>query len=272
VKERVLIRRPGREESMKQVDAMRQDWNERARADAFHYIASWRKNWDEESFFQSGEEDYRRLVAPVLDRLHFQPQGKVMLELGCGAGRMTRSFGQRFGRVYAIDISSEMLRHAQALLPGAPNIELTLGNGNDLSCVGDGTADFAFSYIVLHHMPARDLALRYIREILRVLNIGGLFLFQFSTLRTPTMNWKGRMAWRVVDLPYSLGLRSVSRGITSVLGLPVELAGKSWRGTTLDLAMVHGTVTAAGGLVEEVTGEDSAMTWFAGRKLRMPGK
>ena len=45
-------------------DLMRQDWDERARKDAFHYIASWRKDWTPESFFQSGEEDYQRLVAP----------------------------------------------------------------------------------------------------------------------------------------------------------------------------------------------------------------
>jgi SAM-dependent methyltransferase len=246
---------------------MRQDWDERARKDAFYYIASWRKDWTEETFFQSGEEDYEKLVAPVLQRLQWDPHGKAMLELGCGAGRMTRSFAQRFSRVFAFDISVEMLRHANALNPRATNIEWTLGNGSNLSQMGDGTVDFAFSYIVLHHMPGRSLALAYIREMLRLLKDDGIFLFQFSTLRTPTMNWKGRMAWRVVDLFNSFGLRSLSRAITSVLGLPVELAGRSWRGTTLDVATVRDTVKSAGGSVEEVTGEGSAMTWCAGRKL-----
>ena len=27
-------------------DLMLQDWDERARKDAFHYIASWRKDWN----------------------------------------------------------------------------------------------------------------------------------------------------------------------------------------------------------------------------------
>jgi SAM-dependent methyltransferase len=247
---------------------MRHDWDERARNDAFYYIASWRKDWTEESFFQSGETDYKQLVAPVLQRLQWDPHGKAMLELGCGAGRMTRSFALRFSRVYAFDISAEMLRHAKVLIPGATNIEWTLGNGANLCQMGDGTVDFAFSYIVLHHMPGRSLALAYIREMLRLLKDGGIFLFQFSTLHTPTMNWKGRMAWRVVDIFNSFGLRSLSRRITSVLGLPVELAGKSWRGTTLDVANVRDTVKAGGGFVEEVTGEGSAMTWCAGRKLR----
>jgi ubiquinone/menaquinone biosynthesis C-methylase UbiE len=257
---------------MNLTESMRQDWDERARKDAFHYIASWRKDWNPESFFQSGEEDFQRLVAPVFDRCRWEPQGRTMLELGCGAGRMTRTFSRKFSRVYAFDISAEMLRHARALYPDASNVDWTLGNGADLSDLSNESVDFVFSYIVLHHMPDRALALGYIREMLRLLKAGGLFLFQFSTLRTPTMNWKGRMAWRIVDIPNSLGLRGLGRGITSALGLPIELAGKSWRGTTLDVAAVRDTVIAAGGSVEEVTGEGSAMTWCAGRKSRVQEK
>jgi ubiquinone/menaquinone biosynthesis C-methylase UbiE len=221
---------------MQLTESMRQDWDERARKDAFHYIASWRQDWTEESFFQSGEEDYQRLVAPVLQRLQWDPRGKSMVELGCGAGRMTRAFAQDFSRVHACDISTEMLKHAKTLNPEASNIEWTLTNGADLSGLGDGSVDFVFSYIVLHHMPDRGLALAYIREMLRLLKPDGLFLFQFSTLRTPTMNWKGRIAWRIVDIPNSLGLRGLGRGLTSAFGLPLELAGKSWRGKHLGCA------------------------------------
>ena len=35
---------------MKSADSMRNDWNERARQNAFFYIASWRQDWNEESF------------------------------------------------------------------------------------------------------------------------------------------------------------------------------------------------------------------------------
>ncbi len=253
---------------MNLTESMRQDWDERARKDAFHYIASWRKDWNEESFFESGEEDYQQLVAPVLQRLRWDLQGKVMLELGCGAGRMTRSFAQRCSRVYACDISAEMLTHAKALLPGASNIEWVLGNGTDLSSLGDGMVDFAFSYIVLQHMPAPEFTLRYIREILRALKPDGIFLFQFNSLRTPTMNWKGRVAWRIVDLPWSLGLRGASRSVASLLGLSPEIAGKSWRGVSLDVATVRSTVQSAGGAVCEVSGEGTVMTWCSGIKSR----
>ena len=253
---------------MNVADSMREDWNERARQNAFHYIASWRKDWDEESFFESGEADYQRLVAPVLEQLQWEPQGKTMLELGCGAGRMTRSFARRFAHVYATDISPEMLRHARALFPEAINVDWALVNGTDLTGLSDQTVDFAFSYIVLQHMPTAEFAFQYLREMLRVLKADGIFLFQFNSLRTSSMNWKGRTAWKMVDFPWALGFRGVSRRIAILLGLPPEIAGKSWRGASLDVIAVRETIQAAGGVVQELAGEGTPMTWCHGLKSR----
>jgi SAM-dependent methyltransferase len=251
---------------------MRQDWDERARKDAFHYIASWRKDWTPESFFQSGEEDYGRLVAPVFDRRRWEPQGKAMLELGCGAGRMTRSFARRFSRVYAFDISKEMLGHAKTLFPEASNVDWILGNGFDLSGLGDESVDFAFSYIVLQHMPEPSFAVRYIREMLRVLKPGGMFLFQFNSELKMNMNWKGQLAWRIVDFPWALGFRQASRGVAALLGLPPNIAGKSWRGGSLDFKLVREAVETAGAAVKEMAGEKTPMTWCCGLKSRANGQ
>jgi ubiquinone/menaquinone biosynthesis C-methylase UbiE len=253
---------------MKTADLMRKDWDERARKDAFHYIASWRKDWNPDTFFQSGEEDYQRLVAPVLQRLGWEPQGKTMLELGCGAGRMTRSFAEHFSRVYAFDISSEMLGHAKALFSEAYHVDWILGNGKDLAGMGDESVDFAFSYIVLQHMPEPAFAYGYIREMLRVLKPGGLFLFQYNSVPQMTMNWKGRLAWSVVDFPWALGFRQVSRGVASLLGLPPDIAGKSWRGASLGVQTVRDVVKSAGAEVKEMTGEKTPMTWCRGLKSR----
>ncbi len=253
----------------KTTDLMRQDWDERARKDAFHYIASWRKDWNPDSFFLSGEEDYQRLVVPAFQDLAWEPSGKVMLELGCGAGRMTRSFAGRFARVYAFDISSEMLGHARALLPGASNIEWVLSNGTDLHGLTDESVDFAFSYIVLQHMPEPVFAHRYMCEMLRVLRPGGLFLFQFNSVPQMTMNWKGRLAWGLVDLPWTLGFRRASQGIASLLGFSREMAGKSWRGASLSADSVRDTVQSSGGAVKKITGEKTPMTWCYGLKARI---
>ena len=96
---------------------MRRDWDERARRNVFRYIASWRNDWDEASFFESGEQDYLRLVDPILQKFHFEPASRSMVELGCGAGRMTRSFAERFHSVSAVDISAEMQSRYYASSP-----------------------------------------------------------------------------------------------------------------------------------------------------------
>jgi SAM-dependent methyltransferase len=170
--------------------------------------------------------------------------------------------------VVAFDISAEMLRHAQALNPQAPNIAWTLGNGADLGSVGDQSVDFVFSYIVLQHLPAPEFALRYIREMLRVLKPGGMFLFQFNSVPKVTMNWKGRMVWSIVDFPWALGFRGASRGVASLFGLSPDIAGKSWRGASLAVIAVKEAIKNAGGIVEEMAEPETPMTWCRGSKSR----
>ena len=58
-----------------------------------------------------------------------------MLEIGCGAGRVTRAFAGFFGEVYAVDISREMVRQAREAVVGFPNTHVIRNNGKDLSAV-----------------------------------------------------------------------------------------------------------------------------------------
>jgi SAM-dependent methyltransferase len=112
-------------------------------------------------------------------------------------------------------------------------------------------------------MPSRELTIKYIQELLRVLKPGGIFLFQFNGLHRPSMNWRGRLVWRVVDLPWSFGL---SRSLALFFGLDPAMAGKSWRGAAVDAATVRSVVQASGGSVENMSGEDTAMAWCTGTK------
>jgi len=251
---------------MRLAEAMRRDWNERAKRNAFHYIASWQKDWDLQEFLKSGEDDVQRLVLPALQRNGIPDTGRVMLELGCGAGRMTGSFARRFQHVHAVDVSEEMLQRAKQIHPEPVNIDWRLSNGTDFADVPDGTVDFVFSYIVLQHLPAKSLAFRYVREILRVLRPGGAFLFQFNGDTRPTMNWRGRLAWGAIDALWSMHLVSLSKAIAALCGLDSETVGKSWRGTALAAPDVADVVRAGGGEIREMTGEKSPMAWCCGAK------
>ena len=249
---------------------MRRDWDERARKNAFHYIASWRKDWDLGSFIASGEEDFDKLVVPVLARCGLPAAGKRMLELGCGAGRMTGSFARHFEGVYAFDFSHEMLLRARRIYTAQKNILWLRSNGVDLSSVVSGSMDFVFSYLVLQHLPEQALALQYIREMLRVLRPGGAFLFQFNGGFEPTMNWRGRLSWGIVDALWAARLGMLSRSVASALGLDPALAGKSWRGASIAVSSVVECVHGSSGTVREFSGENTPMAWCCGIR-RQPG-
>jgi ubiquinone/menaquinone biosynthesis C-methylase UbiE len=248
-------------------DTMRRDWDERARRDAFLYIASWRKDWDEVSFFESGKQDYLRLVHPILQKLQFEAACKSMAELGCGAGRMTRSFAENFQSVSAVDISAEMQSRAKEYLRSFSNIRWVLSNGETLSGIESASVDFVFSYLVLQHMPTREVVCSSIREMMRILRPGGAFLFQFNGSDQPTMNRKGRTISGILDSMASLGLRRASRRIAGVVGIDPEMVGKTWRGATLTSAEVADAVRSGHGSPEEFLGAGTPLAWCYGRKL-----
>jgi ubiquinone/menaquinone biosynthesis C-methylase UbiE len=246
---------------------MRRDWDERARRDAFRYIASWRKNWDEKSFFESGEQDYLRLVHPILEKFRFDPASKSMAELGCGTGRMTRSFAQRFQSVIAVDISEEMQSRAKGYLRSFANIRWVLSSGGTISGVESSSVDFVFSYLVLQHMPTKEVVFSSVQEMIRMLRPGGAFLFQFNGSDQPTMNRKGRAISGVLDGMASLGLHWASKRVASIVGIDPEMVGKTWRGAALTSTEIAIAVRSAYASSKEFSGAGTPLAWCFGHKL-----
>ena len=181
----------------KQLQKMKQDWDRRAHENARYYVNTERQDWTDEDFFRSGE---RTVAEEVLTDMINICQGKDpgqmrVLEIGCGAGRVTRALAGQFGEVYGVDISGEMVRQASLALADRPNARVFQNNGKDLSVLGDVLFDFAFSSIVFQHIPSRDIVENYVREVHRVLRPGALFKFQVqgdATLSTsPDDTWLG---------------------------------------------------------------------------------
>ena len=159
---------------------MKAAWDQRARENAWHFIATGKSNWTEEEFFASGD---RTVADHILSDMPNICQGKPadrmrVLEIGCGAGRITRALARTFGEVHAVDVSGEMVRRARAALFQFPNVHLYENNGMDLTVIPELTFDFAFSYLVFQHIPSYRVIKRYIQETNRLLVPGGLFKFQ----------------------------------------------------------------------------------------------
>jgi ubiquinone/menaquinone biosynthesis C-methylase UbiE len=159
---------------------MKAAWNQRARENAWHFIATGKKDWREEDFFASG---VRTVADHVLTDMQNICQAKPaermrVLEIGCGAGRVTRALARTFGEVHAVDVSGEMVRRARAALGECPNVHLYENNGMDLTVIPELTFDFAFSCLVFQHIPSYQVIKRYVQETHRLLAPGGLFKFQ----------------------------------------------------------------------------------------------
>jgi SAM-dependent methyltransferase len=177
---------------------MQQDWDARARENARYYVATGNENWTDEEFFQSGERTVSEEVeTDMINICQGKPPGEMkVLEIGCGAGRVTRALSRIFGEVHGVDVSGEMVRLATQALQDRPNAFVHQNNGKDLSVLPEGVVfDFAFSTIVFQHVPSRDVIENYVREVHRRLRPGALFKFQVqgdSTLVTaPEDTWLG---------------------------------------------------------------------------------
>ncbi len=180
------------------LDKMRQDWDARARENARYYVATQKTDWTDEEFFASGERAVEEEIETDLINIcqGKEPGQMRILEIGCGAGRVTRALARRFGEVHGVDVSGEMVERAQGALKDFPNAHVYQNNGHDLTVVPPGGGfDFAFSTIVFQHIPSRDVIENYVREVHRLLRPGALFKFQVqgdSTMKTdPDDTWLG---------------------------------------------------------------------------------
>ncbi|HKB72164.1 MAG TPA: class I SAM-dependent methyltransferase [Thermoanaerobaculia bacterium] len=149
--------------------SMAADWDERARRDALLYIRR-EAAGSPDAFEASGR---RELDDEVLRGVSLPPDA-VVVEIGCGIGRLARAIAPRVKKVYAGDLSSEMLDRAREFCAGCGNVELLRFDGS-LAGVPSGCADFVYSHLVFQHVPRLKFIRTYFREAGRVLKPGGVF-------------------------------------------------------------------------------------------------
>jgi SAM-dependent methyltransferase len=181
---------------------LRQAWDERARENAKHYIATLQPEWTDADFFASGEATVDGHIRTDIENIcqGRDPKAMRVLEIGCGAGRITRALANLFGEVHAVDISGEMIALAREALREHPNARVYQNNGIDLSPLPAEPFDFAFSLYVFQHIPSYEIIESYIAEVRRVLRPGALFKFQVQG--SPLVEVNPEETW--VGVPISL--------------------------------------------------------------------
>lgn len=154
----------------------RERWNSYARQDALTAILTPRDGSavDRETFDRKGREEaelFARFVTPE----------SIALDIGCGVGRIERHLAPRCKRLYAVDVSDEMLARAREWCAGRENLHFVVASAAEVDCFLPSTFDFIFSYLVLQHLEYEDAFLA-LCSIARLLKPGAHAFVQFPLL------------------------------------------------------------------------------------------
>ncbi len=154
-------------------------WNASARHSAREAILTAQDGSEtpEECFDRMGKADADMLRA-------FVTPESVVLDIGCGIGRIEKHLAPHCAKMHAVDVADEMIAEAKRWTRGVANIEFHRAAGADLAFLPSDSIDFAFSCLVLQHMEYED-AYRTLCEVARVLRPDGRGFFQFPSFDSP---------------------------------------------------------------------------------------
>lgn len=222
-------------------------WDARAKENALWFVDTGidRDDPDADEFWRRGEGVVENMFAIV--GMAPSPED-VVVDIGCGVGRLTRALAARCARVYGVDVSSEMLARARELNPHLENVEWVHGDGRGLGVFGDASVDGCFSHVVFQHIPDPAVTLHYVREMGRVLRPGGWALFQVST--DPSVHVRSE------ERP-SDSLRA--RAAKALRAVRPEKSD-AWYGSAVTVGDVRAAADAGGAVVEQVHDEGSQYT------------
>ncbi len=145
------------------------------------------------SFWDRGGRAYEDRVEAIALRRLLPRSGRLLLEVGAGAGRNTSRYGG-FERIVLLDYSSSQLQQAQARLGTSERFIYVAADANRLPFI-EGLFEAATMIRVLHHMVDAPGALAQVRK---ALTDGGIFILEFANKlnsKAILRYWTGRQEW-----------------------------------------------------------------------------
>jgi ubiquinone/menaquinone biosynthesis C-methylase UbiE/uncharacterized protein YbaR (Trm112 family) len=145
------------------------------------------------SFWEEGGRAYEDQAEAVALRRLLPPGGRLLLEVGAGAGRNTPRY-RAFERVVLLDYSRTQLQQAQERLGRDSRYAYVAANAYHLPFVG-GLFEAATMIRTLHHMAEARRALEQVRQVLQP---GGVFILEYANkqnLKAMARYLLRRQAW-----------------------------------------------------------------------------
>ncbi len=228
-------------------------WNERAAEDPFHYVDN-RETLgapNEESFWAAGVQ----VINQLFDDLGVSLRGdEAVIEIGCGIGRLTRAIAPLAASVHALDVSEVMLTRARDYNPQLENVQWIHGDGSSLAPLPDESFDACISFVVFQHLPDPKLTYGYVREVGRVLRVGGWAAIQVSN--DPKIHERPK------------GLARVRELLRATLKIGPRTHHEAWRGSAVDLEELKSAAREGGMEVERIKNPGSLFCFVLARRVR----
>lgn len=163
------------------------EWRAWGKVDPLYGVATIRKKavddpapWTEDDFYRLGEADWNSFY-PWWEKYGVSREHCV--EIGCGAGRITRQLAKYFRTVTGVDVSTDMVEYARKHVdPSTVTLHVTDGFHWPLA---DNVATAVFSVHVFQHFDSRADAVRVLREVFRVMKPGATLMIHLPVIVWP---------------------------------------------------------------------------------------
>jgi ubiquinone/menaquinone biosynthesis C-methylase UbiE len=169
-----------------------EEWIRWGKSDPLYGVATWpgrdksgQNPWTDDEFYALGD-DWNDFSGAWRKTIGYE--AGTVLEIGCGAGRITRRLSNEFSSVIASDVSEDVMAYGKARI-ASPNITWKLSNGSALP-VDNNSVDAVFSCHVFQHFPSNAAQLQTFKEIERALKPGGSFFVHIMLHAFPQSNRK----------------------------------------------------------------------------------
>jgi SAM-dependent methyltransferase len=213
------------------------EWIQWGEKDPLHAVAAWpdsqkdgAKAWTDDAFYSLGQSDWTDF------RREWQSYGmnqRAVVEIGCGAGRITRWLAEDFQAVHALDVSDGMIRYAREHVRSC-NVTFHLVAGTKIP-VPDASVTAIFSTHVFQHFDNQRIGREYFTECARVLAPSGSLMIHVPIYEYPMLPRQHEIL--------RAGLKAISHvraTVKRVLGIPLM------RGTRYNVTATLGFLRSIG--------------------------